>query len=155
MSRRLFPNSQFLKQHFVCFVFEVDKAKETYPVTGKMHVKVPADVSDKELQDIENVLAQTIATSLGCNPKQIKVAVDPETGESTFFVKSNDPTFAEEMQNFLKTKHFTENVNRRITENSENLPQRISENLAINEVNVNSFFRNNIINNFTCYSLKM
>jgi hypothetical protein len=141
--------------HFSCFVFEVDKAQETYQVTGKMQVKVPTDVSDEELREIENVLAQTIAISLGVNTQQIKVVVDPETSESTFVAKSNDPTLTEEMQKFVQNKDFTKNVNKDINKNSGNLPARIAEMLAIDEVKVNSFFRNNKINNFTCYSLKM
>ena len=137
------------------FVFEVDKAQETYPVTGKINVKVPEDVSESELKQIEDVLTQTIAISLGINTQQIKVVVDPATGESTFVAKSNDPTVTEEMQKFVQKGDFSENVNKNINENSENLPARIGEILKIDEVKVNSFFRNNKKNNFTCYSLEM
>ena len=126
--------------HFlVVVVFEVDKKKETFPVTGKMKVEVPADCSEQELKEIENVLAKTIATSLDCNPEQIEVTIDPETGEAIFVVKTNDPTLADEMQQVLKTKDFQENVNKGISENSENLPKHIAEMLAIDEVNVTFF----------------
>ena len=155
MSSKLCPNLQLLRHHFGCFVFEVDKAQETYPVTGKINVKVPEDVSESELKQIEDVLTQTIAISLGINTQQIKVVVDPATGESTFVAKSNDPTLTREMQKFVQNKDFTKNVNKDINENSENLPARIAKMLAIDEVKVNSFFCNNKINNCTSYSLKM
>ena len=155
MSSKLCPNLQLLRHHFGCFVFEVDKAQETYPVTGKINVKVPEDVSESELKQIEEVLTQTIAISLGINTQQIKVVVDPATGESTFVAKSNDPTVTEEMQKFVQKEGFTKNVNKNINENSENLPARIGEILKIDEVKVNSFFFNKKINNCNSYSLKM
>jgi uncharacterized radical SAM superfamily Fe-S cluster-containing enzyme len=136
------PN--FSKHHFVSFVlFELDKPKDTFPVTGTMNVEIPADVSEKELKEIENVLAQSIANSLGCNPEQVKVTVDPETGIATFVVKTNDPHAAEEMQKQIKSEDFTENVNKALSENSEHLPERIRENVAVKDVNVNSLFQNN------------
>ena len=104
-----------------------------------MHVKIPADVTDKELEEIEEVLKQQISNSLGCNPEQIQLTVDPKTGIATFVVKTNDPTLADEMQQVLKTKDFQENVNKGISENSENLPKHIAEMLAIDEVNVTFF----------------
>ena len=139
MATQTFSNSQFLKQHFGCFGFEVDKAKETYPVTGKMHVEIPKDVTTEELKEIENALAKTIAAELNCNPEQIEVMVDPETGVATFVVKTNNPTLAEEMQKVLKTTDFVEHVNKGIGENCENLPARIADNLAINDMNVTFF----------------
>ena len=108
-----------------------------------MNVEIPEDVSEKELKEIENVLAQSIANSLGCNPEQVKVTVDPETGIATFVVKTNDPHAAEEMQKQIKSEDFTENVNKALSENSEHLPERIREVLAVKDVNVNSLFQNN------------
>jgi len=101
----------------------VDKPKETYPVTEKMDVKIPTHLSDKELQGIEEVLTQTIANPLGCHPEptSIQVTVDPKIGETPFVVKTNDKTLADETQKFLKTEDFTENVNKAISENFENL----------------------------------
>ena len=160
MATQTFSNSQFLKQHFGCFGFEVDKAKESYPVTAQIHVKIPADVSDKELHEIEDVLAQTIANSLGCNPEQTKVKVDPKTGETTFVVTTNDPTLADDMQKVLKANDVAETINKSISENSQNLPARIAATLAIDEVNVIFFFcRNNKMRNnnktktFHCHNI--
>jgi hypothetical protein len=136
----------------VYFAVEVDKKKQTYSLTGKMHVEIFPNVSENELKEIENVLTQTIANSLGCNPEQIKVKVDPETGEATYVIYTNDSTLADEIQIILKTKDFQENVNRGISENSETLPEIISKVLAINEVNVNSLFWKNKINNFRTFS---
>ena len=125
-------------------MFELDEPKDTFEVTGTMNVDIPADVSEKELKEIENVLAQSIANSLGCNPEQVKVTVDPETGIATFVVKTNDPHAAEEMQKMIKSEDFTENVNKAVSENSEHLPERIREVLAVKDVNVNSLlFQNN------------
>ena len=108
-----------------------------------MNVEIPADVSEKELKEIENVLAQSLANSLGCNPEQIKVTVDPKTGIATYVVKTNDPHAAEEMEKQMKTEDFAENVNKASRKISEHLPERIREVLAVKDVNVNSLFQNN------------
>ncbi len=112
-------------------------------MTGKMKVEVPADCSEQELKEIENVLAKTIATSLDCNPEQIEVTIDPETGIATYVVKTNDPHAAEEMHKVLKSEDFCEKINQAIPENSEHLAERIREVLAVDNLNVNSLFQNN------------
>ena len=127
---------------FFLLFFEVDKKKDTFPVTGKMHVDLPADVTDEELKEIQNVLAQTLADSLGCSPDQIKVTIDPETGEATYVITTNDPNLADEMQKMLKTEDFAENVNKAISEKSQHLPKRIREVLAIKDMKVNTLFQN-------------
>jgi hypothetical protein len=132
-----FRFSNLLLHFLVVVVFEVDKKKETFPVTGKMKVEVPADCSEQELKEIENVLAKTIATSLDCNPEQIEVTIDPETGEAIFVVKTNDPSLAEEMHKKVSHKDFATNVNTGISEHSEHLPEKIREVLGIHTVNVN------------------
>ena len=108
-----------------------------------MNVEIPADVSDEELKEIKNVLAQSIANGLGCNPQQIQVTIDVETGIATYVVKTNDPHAAEEMEKQMKTEDFAENVNKVLRENSQDLPARIREDLAVQNVNVNSLFQNN------------
>ena len=143
MASRTFQIFQFTVAILVVVVFEVDKKKETFPVTGKMHVEVPADVTPEELKQIESVLKQTIAKSLGCNPEQMKLTIDPETGEATYVVTTNDPTLAEHMTKVLKTDDFAQNVNQGIADNSQHLPQKIRDSLAINDVNVTSLFKNN------------
>ena len=137
MASRTFQIFQFTVAILVVVVFEVDKKKETFPVTGKMKVEVPADCSEQELKEIENVLAKTIATSLDCNPEQIEVTIDPETGEAIFVVKTNDPSLAEEMHKKVSHKDFATNVNTGISEHSEHLPEKIREVLGIHTVNVN------------------
>ena len=103
------------------------------------------------MKEIEYVLAETIADSLGCNPEQIRVEVDPKTGEATFVVKTNDPILADEMQKVLKTQKFKENVNEGIDENFDFLPEGIGEVLTLNQVNVTFLFRNKNINNFKTF----
>jgi hypothetical protein len=137
MASRTFQIFQFTDAILVVVVFEVDKKKETFPVTGKMHVEVPADVTPEELKQIESVLKETIAKSLGCNPEQMKVTIDPETGEAIFVMKTNDPHLAEDMHKKLSHKDFATNVNTGISENSKHLPEKIREVLEIHTVNVN------------------
>jgi hypothetical protein len=137
MASRTFQIFQFTVAILVVVVFEVDKKKETFPVTGKMHVEVPADVTPEELKQIESVLKETIAKSLGCNPEQMKVTIDPETGEAIFVMKTNDPHLAEDMHKKLSHKDFATNVNTGISENSKHLPEKIREVLEIHTVNVN------------------
>ena len=64
MASRTLQIFQFTFAILVVVVFEVDKKKETFPVTGKMKVEVPANCSKQELKEIENVLKKSIATSL-------------------------------------------------------------------------------------------
>ena len=105
-----------------------------------MQVALPANVTTEELKEIENVLAIALAKSLGCNLEQLQVTIDPKTGQATFVVKTKDPTLAEEMQNLLlKSKDFAKNVNQEIRENSKDLPERITEVLALQDVKVNLF----------------
>ena len=112
-------------------------------VTGPMNVEIPENASEEELEQIQNVLAQSIADSLGCNPEQIKVTIDPETGVSMYTIWVEDAHAAEEMEKQMKTEDFAENVNKALIENSEHLPERIRENVAVKDVNVNSLFQNN------------
>ena len=121
------------------FVFEVDKAQETFEVTGTMTVEgIPADVTPDELQEIENVLAISLAKSLGCNLEQIQVTIDPATREATFVVKTKNPTLAEKMQNLLlKPKDFAHTVNQDI--HKDLLPDRIGDHLELQDMKVNLF----------------
>ena len=100
-----------------------------------MDFKIPEDCSDKELKQIQKVLEESIANSLGLNPEDIDVTIDPETGKATYAISVDDPTLAEETQKLLKTDDFLQNVNKAIGENSENLPERIREVLEIKDVN--------------------
>ena len=106
-----------------------------------MHVDLPADVTDEELKEIQNVLAQTLADSLGCSPDQIKVTIDPETGVSMYTIWVEDDL--EKTEDLMSTSDFATNLNSKIAENSENLPAQIREVLAVKDVNVNSLFQNN------------
>ena len=139
------------------FVFEVDKEQETFAVTGTMTVEIPKDVTAEELKEIENVLAISLAKSLGCNLEQIQVTGrDPKTGKPTFVVKTKNPTLAGEMQNLLlKGKVFANTVNTDISENSKDLlPERIRDDFALQDMKVIfCFFRNHKINNFRTRSL--
>ena len=106
-----------------------------------MTVEIPADVTAEELKEIENVLAISLAKSLGCNLEQIQVTVDPKTDQATFVVKTKNPTLAGEMQNLLlKPKVFANTVNTDISENSKDLlPERIRDDFALQDMKVNLF----------------
>ncbi len=120
---------------------EYKKEQETFAVTRKMQVALAANLTTEELKEIENVLAIALAKSLGCNLEQLQVTMNSTTGESTFVVKTKDPTLAGEMQNLLlKSKDFAKNVNQEIKENSKDiLPERIRDVLALQDVKVNFF----------------
>ena len=106
-----------------------------------MNVEIPENASEEELEQIQNVLAQSIADSLGCNPEQIKVTIDPETGVSMYTIWVEDDL--EKTEALMSTSDFATNLNSKIAENSENLPAQIREVLAVKDVNVNSLFQNN------------
>ena len=107
----------------------------TSKVTGTMDVEIPEDCSEEELRQIEKVLQESIADSLGLNLEDVDVTLDPETGKAKYVISVDDPTLAEETQKALKDDEFVQNVNKAIGENNENLPERIREVLQIKDVN--------------------
>ena len=108
----------------------------TSKLKGTMDVEIPEDCSEEELREIEKVLEESMANSLGLNPEDVEVTfLDPETGEAKYAIKVDDPTLAEETQKALKDDDFVQNANRAIEENNENLPERIREVLEIKAIN--------------------
>ena len=115
--------------------FEVEKAEQNSKVvTGTINTAIPKNCSEEEKQQIQNVLGESIANSLQKDPKNVKVTIDPETGEATYEISVDDPTFAEQIQNTIDADDFNQNVNNSIDENKKGLPQRIQEVLEITEV---------------------
>ena len=107
----------------------------TSKLKGTMDVEIPEDCSEEELREIEKVLEESMANSLGLNPEDVEVTfLDPETGEAKYAIKVDDPTLAEETQKALKDDDFVQNANRAIGENNENLPERIREVLEIKAI---------------------
>ena len=106
-----------------------------------MNVEIPENASEEELEQIQNVLAQSIADSLGCNPEDVQVTIDPTTGVSMYTIWVEDDL--EKTEALMSTSDFATNLNSKIAENSENLPAQIREVLAVKDVNVNSLFQNN------------
>ena len=100
-----------------------------------MKADIPEDCTEKEKQQIENALEESIANSLGIDSKDVKVTIDPETGETTYQISADDATSAEEMQKAVRADDFAQNVNKSIDENKSKLPQRIQDvPLQINSV---------------------
>ena len=122
---------------FVSFVLEVKKPSK---ITGTMHVEIPADATKEELEQIQKVLQQTIAQSLGVPLEDIEVKVDPATGEVTYVISTDDQSLADEVTKKLKTDDFTEKINKTLVKNAESLPERIRDKLEIKDVQVNYFF---------------
>ena len=128
---------------FFCDVLEVHTladidhhlSLERAPLTGTMHVEIPENCLEEELKQIQKVLEESIANSVGLNPEDVNVTVDPETGDAKYVISSDDPTLAEETQKALKNDDLVQNVNNAIGENSENLPEKIRKNLQIKDVN--------------------
>ena len=114
-------------------MFEAEEKIFPSQVTGTMDVQIPAHISEKELT--KKVLQEIIAGSVKSHPKEIEVIVD-EVIDHIF--SYDDPTFAEESP---KTDDFVPNVNENIVEKFENLPSKIREDLEIEDVNVNYFFK--------------
>ena len=99
-----------------------------------MDVQIPAHISEEELRQTKKALQEIIAGSVKSHPKEIEVIVD----EVIYHIFSHDPTFAEESP---KIDDFVPNVNENIVEKFENLPSKIREDLEIEDVNVNYFFK--------------
>jgi hypothetical protein len=98
-----------------------------------MPCDVPEDASEEELKEIQNVLEESIANSLGVNPEDIRSTIDPKTGEAKYIIFTNDQTFAKQTRKVLNTDDFVENVNQGIDERSQELPDRIR--IYIEDVN--------------------
>ena len=109
-------------------------------VTGTMHVEIPADATKEELEQIQKVLQQTIAQSLGVPLEDIELKVDPATGEVTYVINTDDPSLADKVQKKLNTDNFAQNINETLVKNAESLPERIRAKLEIKDVKVNYFF---------------
>ena len=120
---------------FLFLLFEVDEKKIPSQVTGTMDVEIPADTLEEELQQIKKALQETIAETIGLDPKEIEVIVN----EAICYISFDDPTLDEEIPTVLKTNDFVPNVNTGIVEKFENVPERIREVLEIEDVNVNYF----------------
>ena len=107
----------------------------TSKLTGTMDVEIPPDCSEKELRQIQKVLEESIAKSLGLNSEDSEVTVDPKTGKAKYVISVDDETLAEETQKSLKDDDLVQNVKKAIGENTENLPERIREVLEMKDVN--------------------
>ena len=111
-----------------------------------MNVEIPKDCTEEEKRLIEKALEESIANTLGIDPKDVKVTIDPETGEATYQISADDATSAEEMQKAVRADDFAQNVNKSIDENKSNLPKRIQDALKIKDVtpgdtlDVNNYF---------------
>ena len=100
-----------------------------------MKADIPENCTEEEKQQIENALEEGIANSLGKDPKDVKVTMDPETDEATYEISADDATLADKIQKTIKSDDFEKNVNKSIDENKSNLPQRIQDvPLQINSV---------------------
>jgi uncharacterized membrane protein len=69
--------------------------------------------------EIEEILEQSIADTLGVHSKDVDVTIDPETGDVTYTVTKNDDTEAVDVQDALETQTFLDNLNNEI---SDSLP---------------------------------
>ena len=110
--------------HFVV-VFEEEKTSKV--VNGTVTADIPEDCTEEEKQEIENALEEGIANSLGQDPKDVKVTMDPERGESIYEISADDATSADKIQKTIKSDDFEKNVNKSIDENKSNLSQRIQD----------------------------
>ncbi len=126
---------------------EGDKAKATSKtVTGTMNAEIPKDCTKKELEKIQKTLEESIANSLGKDPNDVKVIVNPETDEATYEIFVDDPTLAEYIQKKIKMHYFAKKVNKSIDENKKKLPKRIQDAIKIKDVtpsdtlDVNNYF---------------
>ena len=85
----------------------------TYTVTGSIDVDdIPEDVSESEL---EAVLEQSIADTLGVHSKDVTVTVDPSTGEVTYAVTSDSDVTATSIQETLESTVFEDALTEEIT----------------------------------------
>ena len=85
----------------------------TYTVTGSIDVDdIPEDVSESEL---EAVLEQSIADTLGVHSKDVTVTVDPSTGEVTYAVTSDSDVTATSIQETLESPVFEDALTEEIT----------------------------------------
>jgi hypothetical protein len=132
-------------------VFEGDKTKETskvveeklHVVPGTMNLEMPKDCTEEELSLIQKVLEESIANSLGKDPKDVKVKVDLETGEAIYDIFVDDATLAEEIQKAIKADDFSQNINKSIDGKKGYLSQRLQEVHVVisgDRVDVNTYF---------------
>ena len=91
----------------------------TYAVSGTMQLDtLPEGVTQEEL---ETFLEQGIADSLGVHPRDVTVAVDPESGTVTYTVTSEDNSSAQTTQASLDTADFLSSLNENLAEANDAL----------------------------------
>lgn len=84
----------------------------TYIVAGTIHIDLPDDVIDDEL---ETILEDVIADALGLHSSIVEVNFDPSTREVTYTIVNDDVNTASVIQDVLESSSFLDDVNDEIS----------------------------------------
>jgi len=133
----------------------VDAPVVAVVVPGTMNVELPEDCTEEELAELEQIqklLEESIAISLGKDPIDVTVtinspaaeatdpekaeATDPEadTNNATYEISADNATLGEEIQTAIKADDFVENVNKSIDEKKGDLSKRFQDVLKMKDV---------------------
>ena len=83
-----------------------------YTVTGTLQVEdIPDDLPESEL---EEALQQSVADALGVHSRDVDIVVDPETGDITYTISSDDDIDVANIQDALESPSFADEVTEEI-----------------------------------------
>lgn len=85
----------------------------TFTTTGAIDIDVPDDITDNE---VETILQNSIANSLGVHPSKVEVNLDPSTGDAIYTIISDDENTASTLRDALESSSFRNDLNDEISE---------------------------------------
>ena len=76
-----------------------------YEITGSMKIDIPEEgLNKEEIALLEETLQTQLGEELNIHPERIEVSVDPESGEVTYIIRTDEMSDAEEIQSLIENK---------------------------------------------------
>ena len=101
-----------------------------YEITGSMKIDIPEEGLNKdEIALLEETLQTQLGEELNIHPERIEVSVDPESGEVTYIIRTDEMSDAEEIQSLIETK--SDEIFTNINEELEIVFEKEDKNISI------------------------
>ena len=108
--------------------------EESYTFSGSLDIdELPSDLSEEELEEL---LEQSIADSVGLHVMNVDVNVDSETGEVTYTITVDDESIAADTQAVMASVDYVDTLNTELVETAAELDVPEESVPAVSEVEV-------------------
>ena len=108
--------------------------EESYTFSGSLDIdELPEDLSEEELEEL---LEQSIADSIGLHVMNVDVTVDSESGEITYTITVDDESMAADSQAIMESADYVDALNNELVENAAELDVPEESVPAVSEVEV-------------------